>query len=95
MIDFFLFLDVEKHDGKEPDDIESVLLFLKETVPREAQNAQRALERFDEALPIMGLEERMIKTGRRVALSGLDSATIVEEWIKVAKHYRSMLPVED
>ena len=75
--------------------MESVLLFLEETIPREAQNAQQALERFDEALFIMGLEERMIKTGRRVALRGRNSATIVEEWIKVAKHYRSMLPVDD
>ena len=70
-------------------------LFLKETIPREAQNAQHTLARFDEALIIMGLEERMIKTGRRVALSGPDSATIAEEWMKIAKEYRSLLPVDE
>lgn len=72
-----------------------MLLFLKETVPREARNAQQALARFDEALLIMGLEGHMIKTGRRVALSGPDSAAIAEEWIKVARQYRSMLPPDD
>jgi len=72
-----------------------VLLFLKETVPREARNAQQALARFDEALLIMGLEEQMIKTGRRVAISGPDPAAIAEEWIKVARQYRSMLPVDE
>ena len=91
----FSFLDVEKCDGKGPEDTESVLLFLKETVPREARNAQQALARFDEALLIMGLEGHMIKTGRRVALSGPDSAAIAEEWIKVARQYRSMLPPDD
>ena len=72
-----------------------MLRFLKETVPREAQNAQQALERFDEALFIMGLEEQMIKTGRRVTLSGPNSAIIAEEWNKAAKRYQSMLPVDE
>ena len=67
---YFSFLDVEKHDGKAPQDIESVLLLLKKTIPREAQSAQQALAGFDEALFMMGLEEQMIKTGRRVALCG-------------------------
>jgi hypothetical protein len=64
-------------------------------MPREAKDAQKALARFDEALLIMGLEERMIKTGRRVALSGPDSAAIAEEWMKIAKEYRSLLPVDE
>ena len=89
------FLDVEKHGGKEPENIEAVHLFLKETIPREAQNAQHALARFDEALLIMGLEEHMIKTGRRVALSGPDSAAIAGEWMKIAKEYQSLLPVDE
>ena len=71
-----------------------MLQFLKETVPREARNAQQALERFDEALFIMGLEEQMIKTGRRAALRGPDLA-IAEEWNKVAMRYRSMLPTDE
>ncbi|KAH9996306.1 hypothetical protein BJV77DRAFT_1065925 [Russula vinacea] len=40
----------ELQDGNEPESLESVLLFLKEIVPGEAQNAQKRLERFDEAL---------------------------------------------
>ena len=92
---YFSFLDVEEHDGKAPQDIESVLLLLKKTIPREAQSAQQALARFDEALFIMGLEEQMIKTGRRVALCGPDSAAIAEEWMKVAEQYRSILPADE
>ncbi|KAH9035041.1 hypothetical protein EDB85DRAFT_951575 [Lactarius pseudohatsudake] len=55
--------------GKESESIESVLLYLKDIVPKEAHIAQKSLTRFDEALLIMGLEARM-KTGRRVALRG-------------------------
>lgn len=72
-----------------------MLLLLKKTIPREAQNAEQALARFDEALFIMGLEEQMIKTGRRVALGGPDTAAIAEEWMKVAEQYRSMLPADE
>jgi hypothetical protein len=43
----------------------------------------------------MGLEERMINTGRRVALSGPDSAAIAEEWIEVVKRNQSMLPIDE
>ncbi|KAH9077652.1 hypothetical protein EDB83DRAFT_2671414 [Lactarius deliciosus] len=43
----------------------SLLLFLKDIVPKEAHIAQKSLARFDEALLVMGLEARM-KTGRRV-----------------------------
>jgi len=84
----------ERHDRMQPKDIESVLQFLKDTVPTEARNAHQALERFDEATYIMGLEEQMIKTGRRVALRGPNSA-IAEEWNKVAKRYRSILPTDE
>jgi hypothetical protein len=68
-----------------------VVLFLKEIVPKEAQTAQKRLERFDEALLVMGLEARM-RTGRRVALRGPDPATVVKEWSDVAKRYQSVLP---
>jgi len=91
----FSGMAAEKYDAKEPEDIESALLFLKETVPREALDAQYALARFDEALLIMGLEEHMINTGRRVALRGPDPAAIADEWIKVARQYQSMLPVDE
>ena len=91
----FYYILIYNVDGKESENIKPVLLFLKETIPREAQTAQQALERFDESLVIMGLEEHMIKTGRRVALSGPDSATIAEEWMEVVKEYRSLLPVDE
>ncbi|KAI0299426.1 hypothetical protein B0F90DRAFT_1668714 [Multifurca ochricompacta] len=84
----------EIREGKESESIDSVLLFLKETVPREAQTAQKSLARFDEALVVMGLEARM-KTGRRVVLRGPDLAIVAEEWRKVAKQYQSMLPDEE
>jgi hypothetical protein len=85
---------IEMHEGKESEGIESVLQFLKETVPKEAHTAQKRLARFDEALVVMGLEARM-KTGRRVALRGPDSAAIAQEWTNVAKQYQSMLPDDD
>ena len=52
--------------GRELENIKPVLLFFEETIPREAQNAQQALERFDEALVIigLGLEEHVIRTGQ-------------------------------
>jgi hypothetical protein len=82
------------HARKESEGIESVLRFLKETVPKEAQTAQKRLARFDEALVVMGLEARM-KTGRRVALRGHDSAAIAQEWANIAKQYQSMLPDDE
>jgi hypothetical protein len=82
------------HARKESESIESVLRFLKETVPKEAQTAQKRLARFDEALVVMGLEARM-KTGRRVALQGHDSAAIAQEWANIAKQYQSMLPDDE
>jgi len=83
--------NAEARKGKESENIESVLLFLKETVPKGAQTAQERLARFDEALFVMGLEARM-KTGRRVTLRGPDPATVAQEWSNVAKQYQSMLP---
>jgi len=67
-----------------------VLQFLKETVPKEAQKAQKSLARFDDALFVMGIEARM-KTGRRVVLRGPDMVAVAQEWRKVAKQYQSML----
>ncbi|KAI9513449.1 hypothetical protein F5148DRAFT_1278821 [Russula earlei] len=87
-------LDADVHEGKESESIESVLQFLKETVPKEAHTAQKRLARFDEALFVMGLEARM-KTGRRVALRGPDPAAVAQEWSDVAKQYQSMLPDDD
>jgi hypothetical protein len=86
--------DVETKEGKESENVESVLLFLKETVPKEAQTAKKRLARFDEALFVMGLEARM-KTGRRVTLHGPDPATVAQEWSDIAKQYQSMLPDDD
>jgi hypothetical protein len=80
--------------GKESESIESVLQFLKDTVPKEAQKAQKSLARFDEALFVMGIEARM-KTGRRVVLRGPDMVAVAQEWRKVAKQYQSMLPDDD
>ncbi|KAI0246119.1 hypothetical protein BJV78DRAFT_197135 [Lactifluus subvellereus] len=80
--------------GKESESIDSVLRFLKETVPKEAQKAHKSLARFDEALFVMGIEARM-KTGRRVVLRGPDMVAVAQEWRKVAKQYQSMLPDDD
>ena len=68
-----------------------MLLFLKEIVPKEAQTAQNRLERFDDVLFVMGLEERM-KTGQQVVLYGRDPAAVAKEWRDVAKKYQSVLP---
>jgi len=82
--------------GKESETIESVILFLKDVVPKEAQTAQKSLARFDEALPVMGLEARM-KTGRRVALCGPNPnlSAVAQEWRKIAKQYQSMIPDDE
>ena len=68
-----------------------MLLFLKEIVPKEAQTAHNRLNRFDDVLFVMGLEERM-KTGQQVVLYGRDPATVAKEWRDVAKKYQSVLP---
>ena len=68
-----------------------MLLFLKEIVPKEAQTAQNRLERFDDVLFVMGLEERM-KTGRQVSLYGRDPEAVAKGWRDVAKKYQSVLP---
>jgi hypothetical protein len=81
--------DAETHEGKQSENIESVLQFLKETVPKEAQKAQKSLARFDEALLVMDVEARM-KTGRRVVLRGPDLIAVVQEWKEVAKQYQSI-----
>ncbi|KAH9034913.1 hypothetical protein EDB84DRAFT_49182 [Lactarius hengduanensis] len=82
--------------GKESESIESVLLFLKDIVLKEAHIAQKSLERFDEALLVMGLEACM-KTGRRVVLRGPnpDLTAVAQEWRKIAKQYQSMLPDDE
>ncbi|KAN0139262.1 hypothetical protein V8E53_002763 [Lactarius tabidus] len=82
--------------GSESESIESVIRFLKDVVPKEAQTAQKSLARFDEALFVMGLEVQM-KTGRRVALRGPNSnlSEVAEEWRKIAKQYQSMVPDDE
>ena len=72
------------------DSLDSVILFLKEIVPNEARNAQKKLERFEEALDIIGLESEM-STGRRVTLYGSDPGAIAEEWREVARQYQTAL----
>lgn len=86
----------EVRAGRESESIESVLLFLKDIVPKEAQTAQKSLTRFDEALFVMGLEARM-KTGRRVALRGPSPnlSAVAQEWRKIAKQYQSMIPDDE
>ncbi|KAI0261191.1 hypothetical protein BGY98DRAFT_1104501 [Russula aff. rugulosa BPL654] len=79
----FCAMDSEPKKGKVSESLDSAILFLKEIVPNEAQNAQKKLERFDEALDIIGLERKM-STGRRVTLYGSDPATVAEEWRDVA-----------
>ena len=90
------FFRVEIREGRESESIESVLIFLKDVVPKEAQTAQKSLARFDEALFVMGLEARM-KTGRRVALRGPNPnlSAVAQEWRKLAKQYQSMLPDDE
>ncbi|KAH8981943.1 hypothetical protein EDB86DRAFT_392203 [Lactarius hatsudake] len=81
--------------GKESESIESVLLFLKDIVPKEAHIAQKSLARFDEAALVMGLEARM-KTGRRVALRGPnpDLTAVAQEWRKIAKQYQLAMRIQ-
>jgi len=83
----------EPQEGKEFESLDSVILFLKEIVPREARLAQDKLGRFDDALDIMGLESRM-REGR-VTLYGPDPAAVAKEWRDLAKQYQSMLPDVD
>jgi len=83
----------EQLEAKEPQSIESVLLFLKKTIPKEAREAQRTLSEFDAALVLMQVEEHM-KTSRLLALSHPDSAAIAQEWRDVARRYQSVLPVD-
>ncbi|KAH9077658.1 hypothetical protein EDB83DRAFT_2514368 [Lactarius deliciosus] len=81
--------------GKESESIESVLLFLKDIVPKEAHIAQKSLSRFDEAVLVTGLEARM-KTGRRVALRGPnpDLTAVAQEWRKIAKQYQLAMRIQ-
>jgi hypothetical protein len=83
--------DAEPQEGNESESLDSIIIFLKKIVPREAQNAQNKLERFDEALDIVGLERHM-REGRRVTLYGPDPAAVAEKWRDVAKQYQFMLP---
>ena len=87
---------MEIREGKESEGIESVLIFLKDVVPKEARTAQKSLAQFDEALFVMGLEARM-KTGRRVALRGPNPnlSAVAQEWREIAEQYQSMLPDDE
>jgi len=86
-------LPSEPHEGKESKSIESVLQFLKKTVPKEAETAQKRLERFDKAVLVMGLDVHM-KTGRRVGIRGSNPAAVAGEWRDAAKQYQSELSKE-
>ena len=86
--------DAEPQEGKESESLDSVILFLKEIVPREAQIAQNKLERFDEVLNIMGLDSSM-RAGRRVTLYGPDPSAVAKEWRDVAKQYQLVLPDDE
>jgi hypothetical protein len=66
---------------------DSVILFLKEIVPKEAEEAREKLKLSDGALKIM---ERM-RAGQQVALCGSDTAAIAKEWRNVAEQYQSAL----
>lgn len=78
-------------EEKDAQSIESVLRFLKETVPNEAHQAKRALARFDAALVRMGIEEHM-RSSRFLSFSRPDAAAIAQEWRVVAQRYQSVLP---
>ena len=65
--------------------LDTVILFLKDVVPNEAENAQRKLKRLDRALEIM---ERM-KAGQRLDLNDSDPAAVAKEWRDVAEQYQS------
>ena len=72
-----------------------MLLFLKNTVPKEARTVEQELTQFNAALNFVGLEEYMTQTtGLALALTCPDSAAIAQEWRDVAKRYRSMLPAD-
>jgi hypothetical protein len=86
--------DAEPQEGKEFESFDSVILFLKEIVPRELQLVHEKLERFDEALYVMGLESLM-RGGRPVILYGPDPAAVAEEWRDLAKKYQSVLPDDE
>jgi len=81
----------ESLEAREPQSIESVLLFFKKTVPKEAREAQQTLGQFNAALVFMGIEKHMM-TGRLLAFSRPDSAAIAQEWRDVANRYQSVLP---
>jgi hypothetical protein len=86
--------DSGPQEGKESESLDSLMLFLREIVPRQAQNAQKKLGQFDEALYIMGLESRM-RAGRRVTLYGPDPGAVAKEWHDVAKQYQLALPNDE
>ena len=65
--------------------LDSVILFLKNIVPNEADNAKKKLKQLVEALEIM---ERM-KAGKRMALIDSDPAAVAKEWRDVAEQYQS------
>jgi hypothetical protein len=78
-----LLFDVEPKKGKVAESLDTVILFLKDVVPNEAENAQRKLKRLDRALEIM---ERM-KAGQRLDLNDSDPAAVAKEWRDVAEQY--------
>jgi hypothetical protein len=80
----FCTADLEPQEGNESDILDSVILFLKQIVPNEAD--QKKLERFDEALYMKGLGSH-VRAGRPVTLQGKGPAAVAGEWGEVAKRY--------
>ena len=71
--------------------LDPVILFLKDVVPNEAENAQRKLKRLDKALEML---ERM-KAGQRIPLGDSDPSAVAKEWRDVAKQYQSAISAWD
>jgi len=85
--------DAEPQEGNE-----SESLRLRNSIPQKDHSQgsterpkKTTVDRFDEALDIMGLERHM-REGRRVTLYCPDPAAVAEKWRNVAKKYKSMLP---
>jgi len=80
----------EKLEEYEPETVDSVLRFLKKTIPEEAREVREVLAQFDEAFVVRGLEEYM----ERVCTTELprhELAVIAQEWSTVSGRYESML----
>jgi hypothetical protein len=79
--------DEEPKDGKVSESFDSVISFLKGTIPNEAEAVQEKLKLSDEAIKIM---ER-IRTVEQVALRDSNASAMAEEWRDVANQYQAAL----